>query len=266
MKNIYVCFPEGKHKVLTLSYDDGKTVDRKLLAILNKYGIKGTFHLNSGLLDKGDRVIADEIKELYSGHEVAAHTYTHPTIERCPDEQILQQILNDRKGLEKVVGYPVRGLSYPNGSYNKRIMDMLPYTGIEYARTVGSSHGFALPDNWYSWQATCHHNHNLMTLAEQFTGLYKSQYLYLMYVWGHSYEFDNDNNWDLIEGFCEYISSRDDIWYTTNIEIFDYFKAYSNLRFSAAGNFVYNPSVISIWLNVADKVYEVKAGSQISLK
>ena len=28
MRKIYICFPEGKHKVLTMSYDDGKLEDR----------------------------------------------------------------------------------------------------------------------------------------------------------------------------------------------------------------------------------------------
>ena len=49
MKVIYICFPEGKHKVLTMSYDDGKLADRRLVSIFNHYGIKGTFHLNSGM-------------------------------------------------------------------------------------------------------------------------------------------------------------------------------------------------------------------------
>lgn len=49
-------------------------------------------------------------------------------------------------------------------------------------------------------------------------GLHKRQYLYLMYVWGHSYEFDNDNNWELMERFCAMAGGRGDIWYATNLE------------------------------------------------
>ena len=51
MNKIYKAFPGGKHKVLTLSYDDGKVQDRRLVKIFNKYGIKATFNLNSGLTD-----------------------------------------------------------------------------------------------------------------------------------------------------------------------------------------------------------------------
>ena len=36
MKRIYICFPEGKNKVFTLSYDDGKNADKRLVEIFNK--------------------------------------------------------------------------------------------------------------------------------------------------------------------------------------------------------------------------------------
>ena len=51
MNTIYKCFPLGKHKVLTMSYDDGKAADIRLTEIFRRYGIKGTFHLNAGLYD-----------------------------------------------------------------------------------------------------------------------------------------------------------------------------------------------------------------------
>jgi peptidoglycan/xylan/chitin deacetylase (PgdA/CDA1 family) len=265
MYNVFKCFPEGKFKVLTMSYDDGKAADRRLVEIFNKNGIKGTFHINSGMLGQGDRIPAEEVKELYKGHEVSAHTLTHPTIARCPREQIVQQVLEDRKNLEKIVGYTVRGLSYPNGSYNNQIKDVLPHLGIEYSRIVGNSNGFDLPEDLFQWKSTCHHNADLMKLAENFVSLFKKQYLYMMYVWGHSYEFDNDNNWELIEDFCEYVSNKEDIWYATNIEIVDYLKALDNLKFSAECDFVYNPSFMAVWLSVDGNIVEVKGGEQVKL-
>lgn len=210
MHTIYNCYPNGKFKALTMSYDDGREFDRRLVDIFNKNEIKGTFHLNSGLTETPSHIKASEIKELYSGHEVSTHTVTHPTIIRCSDEYITRQILEDRENLEKIVGYPVRGLSYPNGSYNPEIKDMLKYLGIEYARVTGSTDNFNIPNDFYEWKATCHHTHNLMENAEAFVKLYKKQYLYLMYVWGHSFEFDRDNNWELIEKFCSYVRHKDD--------------------------------------------------------
>lgn len=265
MPKILLCFPQGKHKALTMSYDDGKAADRRLVDIFNKNGIKGTFHINSGMFGEGDRLTEQEAATLYQGHEVSAHTLTHPTIARCPKEQIVHEIIEDRKNLERVFGYTVRGMSYPNGSFNRQIKDMLPHLGIEYARAVQTTHGFALPDDWYEWRGTCHHKDNLMNFAEQFVQFYKKQYLYLMYVWGHSYEFDNDNNWDLIEKFCEFAGNREDIWYATNIEIVDYVKAFEQLKFSAAHDFVYNPTASAVWLNVDGDIVEIKGGSQVKL-
>ncbi|WP_199613950.1 polysaccharide deacetylase family protein [Paenibacillus alkalitolerans] len=260
MKQIVKCFPGGKHKVLTMSYDDGKIADRKLIEIFNRYGIKGTFHINSGLLGAGDRIGAEEASTLYAGHEVSAHTVTHPTIARSPREQLIHEIMEDRKALERLTGYTVRGMSYPNGSYSRAIMDLLPHLGIEYARTVNSSRSFAMPDRLLEWNPTCHHNHDVLELAKAFDALHKRQYLYMMYVWGHSYEFDQQNNWDVIERFCEFIGGRENIWYATNIEIVDYLHAFDRLQFSAACEFVYNPSAMSVWLSVGGEIAEAKGG------
>lgn len=264
--NIYRCFPEGKFKVLTMSYDDGKIEDRRLVSIFNKYGIKGTFNINSGILDDSERIKSEEFAELYNGHEVASHTYTHPTIARSPLTEVVKQIMQDRTQLESALGYPVRGLAYPNGSYNEEIIRMLPNLGIEYARVVGSTDGFAMPEDYMRWKATCHHNHNLLENAQKFVDLFKSQYLYMMYVWGHSYEFTMSNNWDIMEEFCERVGNRDDIWYATNIEIVDYMKVCDSLKFTAAGDYVYNPSAAAAYLSVGGEIVRVAGGEGIKLK
>ncbi|MGN0515333.1 MAG: polysaccharide deacetylase family protein [Lachnospiraceae bacterium] len=288
MLKIYMAFPGGKHKVLTMSYDDGKFADRRLVSIFNKYGIKGTFNLNSRLVNDGLRIDPSEWKELYKGHEVATHTSTHPTIDRCPNIEIVEEYLNDRKFLESVMGYPIRGHAYPNGSYSKRVERIMEDLGIKYGRiigdyyadeyntrqakqechfdVVGDVNGFAFPENFLEWKPTCHHNHNLLGFGEAFKNIKKKQYLYMMYVWGHSYEFDRDNNWEVIEQFCEMMSNQDDIWYATNIEIVDYMDAYNRLQFAADLSFVYNPSAMSVWLIINDdKVVEVPGGATIAL-
>ena len=47
--NDRMLFPGGKKKAFTLSYDDGITQDRRLIGILDRYRVKATFNLNSGL-------------------------------------------------------------------------------------------------------------------------------------------------------------------------------------------------------------------------
>ena len=89
---------------------------------------------------------------------------------------------------------------------------------------------------------------------------------WLFYVWGHSYEFDNDDNWDVIEQFADYVSNRDDIWYATNIEIYDYVKAYEGLEVSVDETIIHNPSTIDVWFMKNNQTYCVKGGEMLVLK
>ncbi|MBQ9590894.1 MAG: polysaccharide deacetylase family protein [Butyrivibrio sp.] len=272
IKNIYMTFPEGRHKVLTLSYDDGKIADRRLVALFNEYNLKGTFNVNSGLMDLeykesyDERIPISEYKELYKGHEVACHTLTHPTIARCPKEQIVQQVIEDRRNLESALGKTVRGMAYPNGSFDDQVVDIFKNCGIVHARTVHSTLGFAMPSDFLRWNPTCSHsNPNLERLYKEFSDLHKTQYLYMLYVWGHSYEFERDNNWHIIEKFAKEMSGHDDIWYATNIEIVDYIDSYNRVQFSVNGDFAYNPNANSVWIEVDKKAIELKPGSYTNL-
>ncbi len=270
---VYISFPQGKYKALTMSYDDGKIEDVRLLEIFNKYGIKGTFNLNYGIMltdqtgQKHPRIEKEQVKELYAGHEVATHTMTHPTIERCPLTKVATEIMEDRKGLERLTGGLVRGHAYPNGSYSEEIKLLFRQLGIAYARLVETDPSFALPADPMAWKATCHHNDpKLMEYAEFFVGFQKKQYLKLMYVWGHSYEFADRDNWQVIEEFCKYMGGRDDIWYATNIEIIDYMEAARGLKFSADSESVYNPGAMSVWLQInSDKCVEIPGGTYVDI-
>lgn len=265
-ERIFICYPGGKHKALTMSYDDGKNEDVRLVELFNKYGIKGTFNINSGIFEDERRLPFETYKDLYKGHEVACHTSTHPTISRCPFELIIKEVMDDREQLEKLMGYPIRGMAYPNGSHSKEIRELLPSLGIKYGRIVGNTDDFAIPEDFLQWKATCHHNHNLLENGQRFVELKKTQYMYLMYVWGHSYEFKTEEDWKLIEDFCKMVSNQDDIWYATNIEIVDYLEEAKRLQFAADCSFVYNPNARSIWLRIGeDKFVEVKGGTQVSL-
>lgn len=92
MANLIMRFPGNLGKALTLSYDDGVEQDVKLIELAKKYGIKGTFNLNSGLYPPEDityapgtihrRMPKSKVSKIYSesGWEVATHGYTHPSL------------------------------------------------------------------------------------------------------------------------------------------------------------------------------------------
>ncbi len=272
IRKIYAQFPEGKYKVLTLSYDDGKVPDKRLVSIINEYGLKCTFNINSGMENNSyknaydERIPLSEVKELYKGHEIACHTVNHPTIGRCPKELMIQELLEDRRNLEELLGETVRGLAYPNGSFNDDVVDALKACGFAYGRTVNSTNSFDLPSDPFRWNPTCHHeSSSFENLYNDFLMTNKSQYMYCMYVWGHSYEFEKDDNWSIIEKFSKKIGNKSDIWYATNIEIIDYLDAVKRLQVSVNGDFAYNPSAKSVWIEVENKTVELKGGATTEL-
>lgn len=261
----YDRFPGGKSKALTLSFDDGRTQDRRLVEKLNTYGLKSTFHLNSGNLGKDHCVAVEEVADLFQGHEVSAHTVRHPFLEQTPPDRIVMEIMEDRAALEAIVGYPVRGMSYPFGTWSERVVHMLSTVGIEYARTVNSHGTYRMPSNWLLWDPTCHHKQMVehgKSFVEQQS---RHSRMALLYVWGHSYEFDNDNNWELLDQFGEIVGGRDDIWYATNADIVAYMRAVEQLRFSVSGRLIHNPSAISVWVSSGNDVVEIPGGQVVTL-
>lgn len=261
-KRIHMRFPGFKMKALTFSYDDGVIFDRKLIDIFDKHGLKGTFNLNSGLFaDNEDsrRLSKESAFKLYynSGHEVAVHGVKHISMPLFSKGAMANDIINDKKELEKVFKTIVRGGAYANGLWDNESIEVLDICGIKYYRGVTSTERFDIPqkDEWLKLQPTCHHkNPKLMELAKKFVEYNEEDYgLYMrrpmmFYVWGHSYEFNDNNNWEIIENFAKYVGKRDDVWYATNIEIYDYVTAFDNLEYSVDYDMVYNPSNIDVYL------------------
>jgi len=268
-------FKDGKAKALTLSYDDGVVQDIRLIEILNKYGLKGTFNINSGAYLPEDtkrekfygRMKLSEAKKLYinSGHEVAVHTYSHAFLEKLDSVDIIKEIAEDRRCIEKEYGVIARGMAYPYGTYNNLVVDILDKCKIAYSRTTKATLRFDLPENWLMLHPTCHHREKtLFELAEQFAE--KNNRFgnpELFFLWGHSYEFDDCDNWDVIERFAKYMGGRDNIWYATNIEIYDYVKAYESLQTSFDKKIVRNPSAFDLWFDVEGETHCLKAGETL---
>lgn len=266
MKLEFGVFPYGKKKVLTMSYDDGPIYDRRLVEIFNKNGIKGTFHLNSGR-DSADgwSLSAEECVELFSGHEISCHGKSHPNMTELSDEENVNEILADRLMYENRCGYVIRGMSYPYGWFNDDVIASCQRAGMVYARTVHSTEGFDFPTNFMKWHPTAHHNNErLFELLDEFLNAPHNR-TKLMYVWGHSFEFNSDNNWNLIEKFCEKAGNRDDVFYATNIEIYDYFTNMNKLNVSADGTLINNPTATEIWFYADDELMSVKPGETMRL-
>lgn len=269
MKNnteeISFLFAAGKDKALTFSYDDAQIYDRRLVDIFNQYGMKATFHLNSGILDMEGFVNGQEVGELYAGHEVACHAVTHPFFNELSQGQTVREILEDRYALEKYAGQIVRGFSYPFGEYNDRLVRIAKDLGIVYARTVEDRMNFNLPSDFMYWHPTCHHNKVTDEMIEDFINPPEFRNLALFYIWGHSFEFEREDNWEHICHICEALQGREDVWYATNIEIYEYVTAMRSLVMSADGRILYNPTAIPVWFMNGNNKICLPAGKSVNL-
>lgn len=255
-------FPGGKTRCITMSYDDSCfEQNEKLIGIFNQYGVKGTFHMNgSGF----EGVNVEEFRKTYEGHEISCHCFTHPQIGINTRETVLEEILRDRDVLEKFAGYPIRGMSYPFGSHSPEVVATLRACGMEYSRTVGATRNFWLPNDFMYWDSTCHHDAGIAELYENFKTC-RNASLKVFYIWGHAHEFGRNNNWDVMESFCEKAAQNaDDIWFATNIQIVDYVNALKQLRFSLRQETVYNPTCTTVWVSERDgRVFEIKPGLNV---
>lgn len=226
----------GKKKAITFSYDDGVTQDIRLIELFNKYGLKATFNLNSELLGiVGDNFVregktvsfarskAEDIKSIYDGHEVAAHTLTHPFLpDILDDNEVIRQVEEDRLNLSELVGYEVVGMAYPGGGMNNNdpVAKLIrENTGVKYARTTQTNFNFTLQENLYRFQGTIYHHQQwdkLFETAERFLNAEEG----IFYIWGHAYEFDIfPERWQQFEEFCQMISGKADTFYGTNKEV-----------------------------------------------
>ena len=264
-----ICFPNGLKRAFTLSYDDNQIYDRRLVDMFNRNGLKGTFHLNSGKLGQENEVdhfvSADEVKDLYKGHEVACHAVTHPYLSQLPDGLLMKEILDDRSNLENITGTIVRGMSYPYGDFSDRLISIASAVGIEYSRTVENTGYFNIPADFMKWHPTCHHN-DAMKYVDDFLNGPHFRDMALFYVWGHSFEFDRENTWDYMEEFCKKMGGHDSVWYATNIEIKDYMTAARSLIMSADTSIIYNPTAIDVYVIKDEKVIKIPKGETIKVQ
>lgn len=260
--SIRITFPGGRVKALTFSYDDGRDFDRRLVKIFNDHKLKGTFHLNAGRMNSDLLVSLDEIASLYDGHEISCHSFSHPFLERIPRTEVLREVWQDRELLEKYSPYPVTGMSYPFGTADAAVVEVLRNCGIEYCRTTVSTGKFNLPDEMLLWHPTCHHN-EMLEIAPRFLS-YRYN-LGVFYVWGHSYEFGNKDDWSSMERFADMMADHDDIWYVTNIELCRYIKAFRALVTATDGRRAYNPSAVTVWVDTPNGAVPVAPGAVVEL-
>lgn len=276
VESVILRFPNFKQKAVTFSYDDDVVFNVKLAEIFNRYGVKATFNLNGGRFAEqtGERIMcaADAVRLFgESDFEIAMHGYRHFSLAQTEKASAAMEILKDRETLEKLFGRIIKGLAYGNGSFNADVINLMRSIGVKYARTIRNTRDFKLPEDFLAWHPTCHHGDPaLCELFDKFTSI-KQNRLHdadplLFFVWGHAYEFNDKNNWELIENFLEKVTAyKDDLYFGTCGEICDYVNGFNLLETSLDRSVIYNPTVYDYYLQVNLKNVLVKSGETVRL-
>ncbi len=284
MEYRYLRFPGGKGKAVTLSYDDGIHADIRFSDRITGAGLKCTFNINSGFISASEYRLSKEEIETYilgRGHEIAVHGKHHIASGAARPIDTVRDALECRLELESEFGIMVRGMAYPdsgirnmhNGNSYENVRNTLKSLDIVYARTLGGDNDlFKLPEDFYAWMPTAHHgNKNLFEYIDKFNSIDfdkiygSSKWPRLFYLWGHSYEFDRNDNWDLLDKICDSLGGREDVWYATNMEIYECVNAYNSLVWSADGEKVYNPTLTPVWFYMRGATHCVKSGETLIL-
>ena len=263
----YFIWPEGKAGAVTSSWDDGSIHDPRLLDIFREHGLRGTFHLNSGLL-RGpgceDPFFLEEadVARLYAGQEIAAHSLTHPNLWTLSDDLVMYEIVEDRRRLERIAGYPITGFAFPNekGGDDERLESLTRRAGLRTARASALDGHFAPPSNWLRWGVACHFT-GFVDSWKKFQALPVHDKLF--FWWGHSHEFEMKHGWELLESIAKQLTEAP-VWHATNREIYDYVQAWRGLIWTLDLDVVQNPSHATVWLLRDGALREIPAGATVA--
>lgn len=281
-------WPGGRKKCCTLSFDDGTVEDVRIAQMLRDRELRATFNLNPGLFGHSDhleqgtfaveheKLPVERIAEVYEGFELAVHGYTHAHLGRVPSSMAAYEIVRAKAELEDIVHAPVRGMAWPINFRDPdlaNVRDTARACGICYGRTTRRSFDcVGMPDDWLAWDAACSYvqpeldgvvDKFLQPVGQDGGPAYREPYL--LYVWGHGYEATGRKAWGTLEAFLDRVSGRDDVWYASNIEVYDYAQALRSLVYSATGDYLYNPSRLDVWMQVDGRVVHVPSGEVVTI-
>ena len=200
-------------KYFLLSFDDGTVYDRRFVELLNRYHIKGTFNLNSGLEDfvwyyedrfPVRRQILSEVGELYRGHEIASHSLHHHWLNTLTPPQISREIGEDCATLKRIFHLKEIGFGVPFTACGEREIRVIRKY-VRYIRLSEYAENFDLPRDPY--HIPIHALYNDADIREKLTRFAQSDLEEALYVMaGHSYELEALDHWDYMEQLLQFIS------------------------------------------------------------
>lgn len=189
---------------VTTSWDDGSRHDLKLSKFLKKYNIPATFYIPSNAeLNKS------QIKDISKNFEIGGHTKNHKRLTELNDSRLKDEILDNKKYLEKITSKRITSFCYPMGKYNQNIKQLVGILGFRYARTTkifSKTVGDKLLAGT-SIHAFSHFYIDWEVLAKIYF-LYTKSFGGIYHLWGHSWEIEKYGQWEKLERVLKFIAKN----------------------------------------------------------
>lgn len=264
-------YPGGKAKAFNITYDDGVIQDIRFVLLMNKYGLKGTFNLNSQLMEREfewrhesgimiKRLSPAAARYLYEGHEIASHSLTHPDMRWLSKEQIMYELGHDKWLLSQYFQREICGFALPFDYYSDTVAACARTLGFEYSRSSEEAYSYAPPEDYYYWAAGTYH---VMPGFEDFVeGFFSTEEeLALCQIVGHSYDLDVGNMWDKMENILSRVAADDSVASMTNLELVRYLRA---VRAAEIDNgHILNNSAQTLWFELEGEPVALAPGERI---
>ena len=205
-------------RIVSLSFDDGTVYDERFIELLNKYNIRATLNLNSGLKDfvwyYGDtpikRLDLCKVKEIYAPHEVASHSLTHPYFSSLAEEEIAKEVQEDIKNLSRIFSRDIAGFAFPfHDQTEENIQTVIGCADLKYIRYSFLTDNCTPADRYHIPINALYDDPDIYEKLNTFR--HSSEEHSLFVIAGHSYEFEVKDDWQKIEALLSFLSEAEDL-------------------------------------------------------
>lgn len=203
-------------RIVSLSFDDGTIYDIRFIELLNKYNIRATLNLNSGLdnfvwlyEDKTPirRLILKDYKDLYKNHEVASHSLTHPYFSSLDKDEIIKESKEDIKNLSLIFDREIKGFAFPFYDQTEDNINVVKDNNeLSYIRYSYLSDSVIHKDRYHIHINALYDDIDIYDKLNRFKNCREQDALFV--IAGHSYEFEVKNDWKKIEELLIYLNKE----------------------------------------------------------
>ncbi len=115
----------------------------------------------------------DEVKHVSDlGHEIGAHSMTHPHLNKCTPSEIEYEINESKKQLDALLGNPVVSFAYPYGHYPTSYREILSKADYKYAVSMYSKSFTTLSDPYCIRRTVVEQGDTAITFKRKISPMY----------------------------------------------------------------------------------------------